>query len=72
MKLDYSNIPTLHISKEELENGVTIVDVLVAIGHADSRSEARRLVNQGAVKISKPRIINQKAHNYGASTKSVE
>jgi tyrosyl-tRNA synthetase len=41
------------VSKQTLKSGLSIVDVLVAIGLAKSRSDAKRHINQGSVFIYK-------------------
>ena len=41
-------IPTLTVKL-----GTPLVDVIVELGHAKSKAEARRLIEQGAVKLTK-------------------
>lgn len=49
---DDSNMPTTEITDGQLTEGaITIVDLLVACGLAASKSEARRLVQQGGILI---------------------
>lgn len=43
------NIPTHTLDKQEVKNGINILDVLVQSGLASSKSEARRLIDQGGV-----------------------
>ena len=52
-------IPVLHIEKDMLPDGrADIVRVIAAAGFAGSNSEARRLVQQGAVKINGIRVTS--------------
>lgn len=46
---DSESIPTTEVSKEQLDKGINIIDLLVITGLAPSKGEARRLVNQGGV-----------------------
>lgn len=51
------DMPVVNISEEILSDGrVDIVRVIVSAGAAPSNSEARRLVNQGAVKVNGKRV----------------
>jgi tyrosyl-tRNA synthetase len=45
----------------EVENGVSVIDALVAVGLASSNSDARRSIEQGAVSINKQKIESQDA-----------
>ncbi|MCL4423986.1 MAG: tyrosine--tRNA ligase [Firmicutes bacterium] len=49
-------IPTREIPRSELETGLWILDLLARIGLASSRSDARRLVEQGGVYINEERV----------------
>ncbi len=53
---DVSEIPTTHISQADLDAGLLLVGVMVDIGLAQSKSAARRLVGQGAVRVNDTRI----------------
>ena len=46
---DSEHIPTTELSKEQLDKGINIVDLLVMTGLAPSKGEGRRLINQGGV-----------------------
>ncbi|MBQ9008068.1 MAG: tyrosine--tRNA ligase [Clostridia bacterium] len=48
---DDSNMPTTVLSAEEAGNGMTVVDLMMRLGMAKSKSEIRRLVEQGGVTI---------------------
>ena len=48
---DDSNMPTTTLSKEEVGEGMTVVDLMMRLGLAKSKSEIRRLVEQGGVTI---------------------
>lgn len=54
---DDSNMPTTEILNEQLTDGaISIVDLLVACGLTASKSEARRLVQQGGVFINVTKV----------------
>ncbi|MDD4238982.1 MAG: tyrosine--tRNA ligase [Desulfotomaculaceae bacterium] len=54
---DDSNMPTTEIANEQLTDGaISIVDLLVACGLTASKSEARRLVQQGGVFIDDTKV----------------
>ena len=48
---DDSNMPTTTLSKDEVGEGMTVVDLMMRLGLAKSKSEIRRLVEQGGVTI---------------------
>ena len=48
---DDSNMPTTALSSEEVGDGMTVVDLMMRLNLAKSRSEIRRLVEQGGVTI---------------------
>jgi len=56
---DSSELPTTFISKTEVSNGISILDFLMKVKAASSKSEAFRLVNQGGIYINKKRISKQ-------------
>jgi tyrosyl-tRNA synthetase len=45
-------LPTIELTRDEIAGGVALVDVIVEIGFAKSKSEARRLITQGAVRLT--------------------
>lgn len=45
--------PTWSIERERLEQGINIVDLLWETGEFRSRSEIRRLIEQGGIRIVK-------------------
>lgn len=49
-------MPTSSMSHEELERGVNIVDLFAQVGLAASKSEARRLIQQGGCYLNNERI----------------
>lgn len=54
---DDSNMPTTQLKAEEVpENGISIMEALVICGLAKSRSEARRLIEQGGVSINGEKV----------------
>lgn len=59
---DSENMPTTEISKKEIEEENTIIDMLLKTGLIKSKSEGRRLIQQGGVKINDAKVedINQK------------
>ncbi len=51
--------PSYKLSKEELNRGVGIVDLLIRAGAFPSKSEARRKINEGAVYLNNQRLQDQ-------------
>jgi tyrosyl-tRNA synthetase len=45
-------LPTIELNRDEIAEGIALVDILIACGFAKSKSEARRLIVQGAVRLS--------------------
>jgi len=56
---DFSDLPTVFISRPEITTGILILDLLVKAKVASSKSEAFRLINQGGIYIDKRRISDQ-------------
>lgn len=52
------SIPTTNMDKSNFENGFNILDILVYLKLAPSKSEARRLVQQGGIKVNDIKIEN--------------
>lgn len=50
------SIPTTKMDKSNFENGLNILDALVSLKLAPSKSEGRRLVQQGGVKVNDVKI----------------
>lgn len=50
------NMPSIDLQQEELEKGITVVELVVLAGLADSKSEARRLVIQGGISLGEERV----------------
>ena len=50
------SIPTTNMDKDPFENGINILDTLVTLKLAPSKSEARRLVTQGGIKVNDVKI----------------
>jgi ribosomal protein S4 len=44
-----------------LWEGIRLIDSMVAVGFAKSKSEARRLIEQGSIKIDDIKVTNPKA-----------
>ncbi len=53
---DQSGLPSLRIDRQRLEAGTKIVDLIVELGFAPSKSAARRLVEQRGVKVGEREI----------------
>jgi tyrosyl-tRNA synthetase len=53
---DSESIPTTAMSKEQLEKGINIIDLLVMTGLAPSKGEARRLIAQGGVLVEDSKV----------------
>ena len=54
--LDLDAMPTTHISVDKLDTGIPIMDLFQEVGLTTSKSEARRLIQQGGA------YINEKQH----------
>lgn len=50
------NVPTFVIDEQALARGLTIRDVLVQSGAVSSRSEAKRLLEQGAIRVNNRKV----------------
>ncbi len=50
------SIPTTNMDKDTFKNGINILDALVTLKLAPSKSEARRLVTQGGIKVNDVKI----------------
>jgi tyrosyl-tRNA synthetase len=50
------DVPGIELGRQEVETGITVVDVLVRSGLATSRSNARRLIEQGGIYASGERL----------------
>ncbi|HPV02775.1 MAG TPA: S4 domain-containing protein, partial [Clostridiales bacterium] len=46
-----SDLPSTPVTLQEIENGINIVDLLLRTGLVPSKSEARRLIQQGGIYI---------------------
>ncbi|HDP97781.1 MAG TPA: tyrosine--tRNA ligase [bacterium] len=53
---DFQGIPATEIAKSELEKGILIVDLLSRVKLVSSKSEARRLIQQGGCYLNEDRI----------------
>ena len=53
-----ADMPTTEITKAELAEGMTILDVLVKASLASSKGEARRLVQQGGVSLNGEKVTD--------------
>lgn len=56
VEADATQIPTTGLGKSELEQGVGLLDMMVTTGLAQSKSAARRLIDQGAVRINDVKV----------------
>ncbi|RLW69612.1 MAG: tyrosine--tRNA ligase [spirochete symbiont of Stewartia floridana] len=55
---DESGIPATRLTSAQFDEGIGIVDLFVMTGLCPSRSEARRLIQQGGARINRERIDN--------------
>lgn len=46
------NLPTVEVSRAELEQGVALVDLLVRSGLASSKGEAKRVIQQSGARVN--------------------
>ncbi|NLM43799.1 MAG: tyrosine--tRNA ligase [Clostridiales bacterium] len=49
-------VPTTELEKEELKNGMNIVDLIVSTGLVPSKGEGRRLINQGGLTLNDEKV----------------
>ena len=49
-------MPTTEIAAADAENGMNIIDLMIACGLAPSRGEARRLIQQGGVSVDGEKV----------------
>ena len=54
-----TQIPTTNLEKSKLAEGTTLVDMMITTGIAQSKSAARRLIDQGAVKINDVKVTDK-------------
>lgn len=59
---DVSAIPSSEIAASRLRQGVTVVDIFAEVGLAKSKSEARRLVQQGGAYVNDRIVANIKSN----------
>lgn len=55
------SMPKINILKSELINGINIIDLLTKANMISSRSDGRRLIEQGAIKVNNVKILS---HEY--------
>lgn len=53
-----ADMPTVNVEKAIIKNGINILDLLVLIKLAPSKSEARRLVTQGGISVNREKQID--------------
>jgi tyrosyl-tRNA synthetase len=51
-----SNLPTLEVSAAEIDAGVTVIDAMVRSGLCATKSEARRLIEQGGAALNGTKV----------------
>ena len=56
--LDLSSVPATTVTSDRLHNGLLIVDIFAEVGLATSKSNARKLVQQGGAYVNQKRIDN--------------
>ncbi len=57
--VDDANMPSTTLSAEQVgENGINIMELLVACGLASSKSEARRLITQGGISLDGEKVTS--------------
>jgi len=49
---DLAAMPSIHIAKPEIENGINVVDLFARTSLCSSKAEARRLITQGGAFIN--------------------
>ncbi|MGA7271938.1 MAG: tyrosine--tRNA ligase [Acidimicrobiia bacterium] len=56
LAMAFEQAPTLEIERVSLQGGMGLLDLMTAVGAAKSNGEARRLVEQGAVRINEDEV----------------
>jgi len=56
---DLSAVPSTTLSREAVAQGLTVLDLLVTAGMVGSKGEARRLIDQGGVKVNDEKVSDQ-------------
>jgi tyrosyl-tRNA synthetase len=49
-------VPTTEIDKDQLKDGINIIDLLILTGLAPSKGEGRRLINQGGLAVNDEKV----------------
>jgi tyrosyl-tRNA synthetase len=55
-----ADLPTLVLKKEQVINGINIIDLVAATNLSNSRSEARRMVKNKGIRVNNEIIENDK------------
>ncbi|MCX7029180.1 MAG: tyrosine--tRNA ligase [Spirochaetes bacterium] len=55
---DLSNLPTLEVSGADLAEGLTVIDAIVRAGLCATKSEARRLIQQGGAAVNCEKVTS--------------
>ena len=55
---EFQNVPVIKIKEDVLRQGIPLIDLLVEGGVAASKSKARRLINQGGVRIEGKKVLD--------------
>jgi len=53
-------IPSIEIEKDTITNGINVLDIFVESGLCSSKGEARRLIQQGGIRINDDKIDDEK------------
>ena len=56
-----AEVPSVHVTKDDIKDGIGIVDLLVLSKLTPSKSEARRVVQQGGASVNEKKITDLKA-----------
>ncbi|MBP7552886.1 MAG: tyrosine--tRNA ligase, partial [Spirochaetes bacterium] len=54
-------MPSIEIEKSRVTNGINVLDIFVESGLCSSKGEARRLIQQGGIRINDDKIDDEKA-----------
>ncbi|MGI5998788.1 MAG: S4 domain-containing protein, partial [Lutispora sp.] len=49
-------VPTTEIDKDQLKDGINIIDLLILTGLVPSKGEGRRLINQGGLVVNDEKV----------------
>ena len=56
---DMGTLPTVAVSRAELDGGITVVELFLKLNFAKSKSEVRRLIAAGGARLNDEKVIDE-------------